>query len=122
MYSNQLKVTTQSATSTFVKTFTNNRWRARSEDSCPSTSYPLPKAYLELHLLEQINFVNSPVVRVTDWLEKSSEVLVLRKMREDSYLVTMQGDCYYEVFPTKQEAVKFMLDLVDEKILAVAEA
>ena len=124
MYSNQLKVTTETTTAAFAKTLKlkNNRWVARIEDSCPRTSYPLPKAYLELHLLEQINFVNSPVVKVTDWHEKSSEVLVIRKMREDSYLVTLQGDCYYEVFPTKEEAVKFMLDLVEEKIRAPAEA
>jgi hypothetical protein len=122
MYSNQLKVTTETATATAVKTLKHNRWAARSEDARPRISYPLPKAYLELHLLEQINFVNSPVVRITDWHEKSSEVLLLRKMREASYLVTLQGDCYFEVFPTKEEAVKFMLDLVDDKILAVAEA
>lgn len=91
----QLKLTTQSTYST--------------------KSFPIYPAYLATKLLT-INYSNTPKVSITDW-EEAKDKIVLRKVNQNTFLLEVENDCYFQSYSNLEEAVFDMITYVETNIL-----
>ena len=93
---NKIKVTTYSTTST--------------------RSY---KAYLGYipSMLSSFNWNLTPKVTITDWRENSKLKLEIKKLSKGIYLVTLQGDSYYEIYSDLDEAINPVVTFVANNFL-----
>ena len=91
----QLKLTTQSTYST--------------------KSLPIYPAYLATKLLT-INYSLTPKVSITDW-EEAKDKIVLRKVNQNTFLVEVANDCYFQSYSNLEEAVFDMITYVETNLL-----
>ena len=75
-------------------------------------TYP---AYLATKLLA-INYSFTPKVSITDW-EEAKDKIVLRKVNQNTFLVEIENDCYFQSYSNLEEAVFDMVNYVETNLL-----
>ena len=78
-------------------------------------SHSIYLGYLSQKLLS-INYTQTPKVSVQDWKENKDKI-VLKKIGENTYLLSIENDCYYQSYTNLEEAVFDLISYTKTNLL-----
>ena len=71
--------------------------------------------YLQQKLLA-IDYTITPKVSVQDWKENKDKI-VLKKLNQNTYLLSIENDCYYQSYTNLEEAIFALLSYAETNLL-----
>ena len=86
-----------------------------TQSTYSTKSFSIYPAYLATKLLS-INYSFTPKVSITDW-EEAKDKIVLRKVNQNTFLLEVENDCYFQSYSNLEEAVFDMITYVETNIL-----
>ena len=95
------------ATTTQLKLSTHSTYSTRS--------HSIYLGYLS-HKLLSIDYTQTPKVSVQDWKENKDKI-VLKKLNQNTYLLSIENDCYFQSYSTLEEAVFDLLSYAETNLL-----
>ena len=95
------------ATTTQLKLYTHSTYSTRS--------HSIYLGYLQQKLLS-IDYTITPKVSVHDWKENKDKI-VLKKLNQNTYLLSIENDCYYQSYSNLEEAVSDLITYVETNLL-----
>ena len=95
------------ATTTQLKLTTHSTYSIKS--------HSIYLGYLQQKLLA-IDYTITPKVSVQDWKEIKDKI-VLRKVNQNTYLLQLENDCYFQSYSTLEEAIFDLLSYVENNLL-----
>ena len=78
-------------------------------------SHSIYLGYLQQKLLS-IDYTQTPKVSVQDWKETKDRI-VLRKAAKDTYLLSIENDCYSQSYTNLEEAVFDLISYTKNNLL-----
>ena len=78
-------------------------------------SHSIYLGYLS-HKLLSIDYTLMPKVSVQDWKENKDKI-VLRKVNNSTYLLSIENDCYSQSYSNLEEAVTDLISYVETNLL-----
>ena len=99
-------------TTTQLKLYTYSNYSTRS--------HSIYLGYLQQKLLS-INYTQTPKVSVQDWKENKDKI-VLRKVNNSTYLLSIENDCYYQSYSNLEEAVSDLITYAETNLLPTKKA
>ena len=78
-------------------------------------SHSIYLGYLS-HKLLSISYTQTPKVSVQDWKENKDKI-VLKKLNQNTYLLSIENDCYYQSYSNLEEAVSDLITYVETNLL-----
>ena len=83
-------------------------------------SHSIYLGYLSQKLLS-INYTQTPKVSVQDWKENKDKI-VLRRVAKDTYLLSIENDCYSQSYTNLEEAVSDLITYAETNLLPAKKA
>ena len=71
--------------------------------------------YLSQKLLS-IDYTQTPKVSVQDWKENKDKI-VLKKLNQNTYLLSIENDCYYQSYTNLEEAIFDLISYTKTNLL-----
>lgn len=68
-------------------------------------------------MLATFNWSLTPKLTITDWKENSGLALAIKKLPNSTYLVTIAGDRYYEVYTNIEELTFAVVTFIETNFL-----
>ena len=78
-------------------------------------SHSIYLGYLS-HKILSIDYTQTPKVSVQDWKENKDKI-VLRKVNNSTYLLSIENDCYSQSYSNLEEAVFDLITYVETNLL-----
>ena len=98
---------TTSTTTQRLKLYTHSTYSTRS--------HSIYLGYLSKKLLS-IDYTITPKVSVQDWKENKDKI-VLRKAAKNTYLLSIENDCYYQSYTNLEEAIFDLISYTKTNLL-----
>ena len=95
------------ATTTQLKLSTHSTYSTRS--------HSIYLGYLQQKLLS-IDYTQTPKVSVQDWKENKDKI-VLKKLNQNTYLLSIENDCYYQSYTNLEEAIFDLISYTKTNLL-----
>ena len=95
------------ATTTQLKLYTHSTYSTRS--------HSIYLGYLQQKLLS-IDYTITPKVSVHDWKETKDRI-VLKKLNQSTYLLSIENDCYYQSYTNLEEAIFDLISYTKTNLL-----
>ena len=95
------------ATTTQLKLYTHSTYSTRS--------HSIYLGYLQQKLLS-IDYTQTPKVSVHDWKENKDKI-VLKKLNQNTYLLSIENDCYYQSYTNLEEAIFDLISYTKTNLL-----
>lgn len=95
------------ATTTQLKLYTHSTYSTRSHN--------IYLGYLQQKLLS-IDYTITPKVSVHDWKETKDKI-VLKKLNQNTYLLSIENDCYYQSYTNLEEAIFDLISYTKTNLL-----
>ena len=78
-------------------------------------SHSIYLGYLS-HKLLSIDYTQTPKVSVQDWKENKDKI-VLKKLNQNTYLLSIENDCYYQSYTNLEEAIFDLISYTKTNLL-----
>ena len=91
------------------------RLKLSTHSTYSTRSHSIYLGYLS-HKLLSIDYTQTPKVSVQDWKENKDKI-VLRKVNQNTYLLQLENDCYFQSYSTLEEAIFDLLSYVENNLL-----
>ena len=78
-------------------------------------SHSIYLGYLQQKLLS-IDYTQTPKVSVQDWKETKDKI-VLRKVNNSTYLLSIENECYYQSYTNLEEAIFGLISYTKTNLL-----
>ena len=91
------------------------RLKLSTHSNYSTRSHSIYLGYLQQKLLS-IDYTVTPKVSVQDWKENKDKI-VLKKLNQNTYLLSIENDCYYQSYTNLDEAVFDLIAYAETNLL-----
>ena len=98
-----------------MTTSTTTQLKLSTYSTYSTKSHRIYLGYLS-HKLLSINYNQTPKVSVQDWKENKDKI-VLKKINQNTYLLSIENDCYSQSYTNLEEAVSDLISYAETNLL-----